>query len=315
MEGPSVHVIGAMLKGLFPTAGAVSYRFGHDGLLHALEARRGRGKSYLMTQLVLDLAARRVRMVTNTASLDFYRMALYLVQRGAFPSMVEALGWFAVNVRFARTWDDIFTAYDAVVIFDEATRLFDGRKGMAVRVPMLFFEWAKQSRKMRCTTYFITHSLEWLDKRVTQLLDMFWQVRKVSDKNARAPDGTPLPVRFYAYGIDPGGAGRVENVGRATADFVVTVPFRRRVAECYDSWGLINEISGESRFSTVADIKAWHEERGRVLGRDGEEKLVWHLGRLAGDADADTATPSGVSVSASASPDEGKTWADLLLLT
>lgn len=45
---------------MFPTLGAARHDLGHDKLLHVLEGRRGRGKSYVLADLVLRLAAQHV---------------------------------------------------------------------------------------------------------------------------------------------------------------------------------------------------------------------------------------------------------------
>lgn len=289
-------MIGGILKGLFPTGGAQKVQLEHDSLLHVLEARRGRGKSYLLTELMIRMIGRRVPIVTNTTAVDLYRVALVLVRRGHWSSVLEVLEWCAVNVRFAKTWDDLLLSHNSVVILDEATRLFDGRKGLGVSLPSIVFEWLKQSRKMGLSVYFVAHSVEWLDKRVTQILDMYWQVRKVAHPRRRAPDGTPYPLKFYAYGLDPGGVGRVENVNRARADWVVEVPFNVRVAQCYESQGLIHEIAGECHYNTVSEIAAELESRGVMLNVDGEQLLHAHRERLGGGALSGARSPQGVRV-------------------
>jgi hypothetical protein len=269
-----------VLKGIFPTYGAQPYQLGHDKLLHVLEGRRGRGKSYTLADLVYRLAARRVRIVTNTSSLDYYRLALLLVRDGQFPSVHDALVWFRDHVTFAHTWDDVLLAYDAVVLFDEATRLFDARRGLGTGVPPVAFEWLRQSRKVRCTVYFVAQSMEWLDVRVRQLVDMFWQVRKEGSKTLKAPDGTPLPLRFWLYGLDPGGVGRVDEVNRHVADFICEVPFRVRIAQAYHSWELIAELAGTPSCDNMSGIREYHEDLGRSFGVEGRELLDAHIERL-----------------------------------
>jgi hypothetical protein len=289
-----VSIFRNVLKGVFPTYGAQSYTLGHDKLLHVLEGRRGKGKSYTVADLVYRMAAQRVRIVTNVGSTDFYRLALLLVRDGHFRSLAEALEWFSSNVTLARSWDDVLLAYDSVIIFDEATRLFDARKGMGAGVPTLMFEWLRQSRKVRCTVYFIAQSMEWLDVRIRQLVDMFWQVRKeVGRDGARAPDGTPLPVGFWLYGLDPGGVGRVDEVNRHVADFISRVPFRLRIAQSYHSWELIAEIAGAPTVDTMSDIRRLHEEGGRSFGVDSVELLAEHCRRLSAPAAAGSPAPDG----------------------
>lgn len=271
-------------RSMFPTLGATRHVLGHDKLLHVLEGRRGRGKSYVLADLVLRLAAQRVPMVVNTSSVDYYRLALILVRRGAFDGLEEALRWLHANVTFATSWDDVLEVYDAVVLFDEATRLFDARRGLSAPVPPVVFEWFKQSRKVRATVYFVVHSLEWLDVRIRQNVDLFWMVRKEVPKRPRefAPDGTPLPLGFWLYGKDPGGVGKVDDVGRDTADLVGHVPFTRRVAESYHSWELIQEIGGTPKYDGMAEVRAYHEALGRSFGTLGRELLEEHLERITG---------------------------------
>lgn len=280
--------ITAAFRAWFPTMGAQRHRLHHDLLLHALEGRRGRGKSYVMTELTLDLLRHRRPIVTNTRSVDWYRLALILVREGNAATVTEVLDWVATNVKVATTWNDILEAYDCVVILDEATRLFDARKGMGVTVPSIVYEWFKQSRKVRVTTYLVTHSIEWLDPRLRQNLDLFWQVRKVLPKRPKAfaPDGSPVPTAIYLYGLDPGGVGRVDAVNRLVADWIAEYRFDVRVARSYHSWELLQEVGGEPKYSVMAEIAAFHAVQGRRMGLDGQELLERDRQRLGGAGDA-----------------------------
>jgi hypothetical protein len=264
----------------FPTAGARRYDLGHDGLMHAIEGRRGRGKSYAMARLVLLMAAQRTPVVTNVGSLDFYRMALWLARNKKFANLYDALTWFHANVTIAKTWDDVLGAYDSVVIFDEATRLFDARRSLSVQAPSILFEWFKQSRKVRCTTYFVAHAIGWLDVRIQENLDLVWLVRKESDKKKKAPDGTQAPVRFRMYGLNPGGVGKVKEMERDHADVMTSFPFRVEVARMYHSWELVQEIVGTPSWNLMDEIKRHHVSKGRNLGLDGVELLERDLQRL-----------------------------------
>jgi hypothetical protein len=279
-----MNVLVQAFRDMFPTLGAKRFQLGHDKLLHVLEGRRGRGKSYVLADLVLRLAAQRVPIVTNTSSVDYYRIALLLVARRDFDTLESALAWLHGNVTFAQSWDDVLEVYDGVVLFDEATLLFDGRRGMGVPVPSVLYEWFKQSRKVRATVYFVVHSLEWLDVRIRQNVDLFWMVRKELPKKPTefAPDGTPLPLGFWLYGKDPGGVGKVDDVGRSSADLVSWVPFDVRVAQSYHSWELIQELQGEPRFPDMAAIREHHEAAGHEFGILGRELLAAHLERIRG---------------------------------
>ena len=285
-----------LLKGFFPTAGAARYQLGHDSLLHVIEARRGRGKSYAMMAVILDALEAGTSVVTNTTAMDYYRCAVELCRRGRFRLVADALLYLHEKVTIARRWDDFFQAYDSLVVFDECIRHFDARPGMAAKPPSLFYEWARQTRKLQCTVYFVVHSLEWLDKRLSQLVDVHWFVRKESIKGETAPDGTPFPRRFWLYGNDPGGVGKVEQVNRNSADLVATLPFDVRIARCYESRGLIREMAEETAFASVAAIREYHVELGRVVGIDGEERLAELLrfyGATAGHAGGEAASTSG----------------------
>jgi hypothetical protein len=276
----------SLLRRWFPTAEARPYELGHDGLMHALEGRRGRGKSYALARLMLLMAREKVPMVTNAASIDYYRMGLWLARHGHFPGLYEALVWLEANVTVARTWDDILGAFDSVVIFDEATRLFDARRSLGVQAPAVLFEWFKQSRKVRCTTYFVAHAIPWLDIRIQQNLDVVWLVRKEAVKGRKAPDGTPLPARFHLYGLNPGGVGKVEHMLRTVADLRCSYPFRVEVARMFHSWELVQEISGTPSWGDMEGIKRHHLEAGRHLGIDGYDALVGHVERMRAAAQA-----------------------------
>jgi hypothetical protein len=261
------------LKGFFPTAGAAPYRLGHDSLLHVIEARRGRGKSYAMMHVILDALEAGIPVVTNTSAMDYYRVAVELCRRGKFRLVADALLYLHDRVTVARSWDDFFRAYGSLVVFDECIRHFDARPGLSAKPPALFYEWARQTRKVNCTMYFVVHSVEWMDKRLTQLVDVHWFVRKESVKGRLAPDGTSYPERFWLYGNDPGGVGKVENVTRNTADLVCSIPFDVRVARCYESRGLIAELLDTTSFDSVGAIREYHLELGREVGIDGESRL------------------------------------------
>lgn len=124
-----VQLIGKILKSLAPTAGAVRYNWKHDGLIHCMEARRGRGKSYNLTDLIHWCATNRLQVRANVRSMDYVQMAFRLCMDGSFKSVKEAAEWLSENVIYLDTWDDLLTSYDCMVIIDEATRLFEGRKG------------------------------------------------------------------------------------------------------------------------------------------------------------------------------------------
>lgn len=271
-------MIGSLFKHLAPTAGAIRYKWKHDGLIHCMEARRGRGKSYNLTDLVHWCATNRVQVRSNVRSIDYVRLAFQLCMDGSFNSVRGAAEWLQNNVIYLDTWDDLLTSYDCIVIIDEATRLFEGRKGMQAQpTPPVIYEWLQQCRKFRVTVWLATQSFEWLDKKVAQLVDVLWLCRKRTSPKLKAPDGTPLPTHFYMYGLDPGGAGNTESVVRKRADFVSQRLFRREIATLYDSWERIKLIGGTPTYPTVSAIDAYLIDSGNVLEIDTSGKLVSFL--------------------------------------
>ena len=209
-------MFGNIVKSLAPTAGALRYTFRHDGLIHFMEGRRGRGKSYNLTELLRYCAVQRLQCRTNVRSIDYYRLALQLTSEGVFTDLLQAMEWLRDNIIYLNTWDDLLESYNCIVIIDEVTRLFEGRPGFAAqKTPSVVYEWFQQSRKFRCTVWVAGQSFEWVDKKLAQLVDLLWLCRKLPHKKLKAPDGTPLPIEFYMYGLDPGGAGKSDKVSRA----------------------------------------------------------------------------------------------------
>jgi hypothetical protein len=262
-------MIGNILKALAPTAGAQRYTWKHDGLIHFMEGRRGRGKSYNLTDLMRWCAHNRIELRTNVRSIDYYRLALQLTSEGAFANLYDALCWLRDNIRYLNTWDDLLESYNCIVVIDEVTRLFDGRAGFqAQKTPPVVYEWFQQSRKFRCTIWVAGQSFEWVDKKLAQLVDLLWLCRKLPHKKLKAPDGTPTPIEFYMYGMDPGGAGKSDKVTRASADFILRNRFRVEVATLYNSWERIKLIGGEPTYPNVNAIDEYLKSSGKVLESD-----------------------------------------------
>lgn len=269
------------LQKIMPVLGATKYVWKHDGLIHCMEARRGKGKSYCLTDLTKWAVENRIPITTNADSIDYYRLAIQLCMKGSFSSLPEALDWMCRNINFAHHWDDILLAHDCILILDEATRIFDGRSGFSEhRTPPVIFDWFHQSRKVRVTTWLATHNVSWLDNRVTSVLDLFWMVRKISHRKEKAPDGTALPVSFHLYGNDAGGAGKLKDIPRHRADFLITVPFKVLTAQIYDSWEVIKKISGTPTFATMTELQARLVELGVINPADAHTKLTQHLKRV-----------------------------------
>lgn len=262
-------MIGGFLKGLAPTAGAQRYRFRHDGLIHFMEGRRGRGKSYNLTELMRWCAVNRIECRTNVRSIDYYRLAVQLTAAGAFNNLYDSLVWLRDNIKYLDSWDDLLQSYDCVVIIDEVTRLFEGRAGFQTqKTPPVVYEWFQQSRKFRCTIWVAGQSFEWVDKKLAQLVDLLWLCRKKTTNKRKAPDGTPAPTEFYMYGLDPGGAGKSDKVIRNSADYILRNPFKVEVATLYNSWERIKLIGGEPSYLNVNAIDKYLIASGKVLEAD-----------------------------------------------
>lgn len=234
-----------------------------------MEGRRGRGKSYNLTELVRWCAVNRKQVRTNVRSIDYYRLALQLVSDGGFQNLLDAMTWLRDNIIYLETWDDLLQSYDCIIIIDEVTRLFEGRAGFqAQKTPSVIYEWFQQSRKFRCTIWVAGQSFEWVDKKLGQLVDILWLCRKLAHKKLKAPDGTPMPVQFYMYGLDPGGAGKSDKVSRSSADYVLRNNFRVEVATLYNSWERIRLIGGEPSYPNVNAIDRYLIDSGKVFEHD-----------------------------------------------
>ncbi len=246
---------GGFFKRVLPTLSAQRLSPGHDGRMHLLEGRRGRGKSYTMTYWLRQFVLARVPVVCNFG-VDRYRLAVHAYMAGSFSAMGEAMEWTHTNVRTAKSWDDIFLAYNGGVIIDEAVRIFDSRNKKAA--PAVAFEWTQQSRKFRLTLILASQSFDWLDVRIRQLSDLLWQLRKETNKK------TGLPTRFWAYGLDPWAQGLSESAVRSHADFQMRIKFDPAIATLYDSWERIALLGAESRYPTVKDIDRDLVSRGII---------------------------------------------------
>jgi hypothetical protein len=246
-----------MFKKVLPTLAAERRKMGHDGLMHLLEARRGRGKSSTMMTWARSAALER-RPIRANFAINGYRLALQLYQAKVFESLSDAADWTAENVRYISHWDDILDFYDGVVFLDEASRLFDSRNRKDV--PPIAFEWLQQSRKLKLTLVFASQSFDWLDVRTRQLFDILWTVRKEVSRKNKA-----LPTRFWLYGFDPFSNGLSDNVDRGQSDFLMTVPFDLEVSTLYNSWELIQLVSGEPSWANVGQLRAYLTEKGVIV--------------------------------------------------
>lgn len=240
----------SLLRRFFPHFGAAAVKPGHDGRMHLVEGRRGRGKSYAMQWWVRTAVEERIPVYVNWLP-DRYKLAAHVSARQGVP-MSDVAEWVAEHVRVVQTWDEILVSEDALVLLDEASRIFDSRNRGAV--PAVAFEWLQQSRKLELTIVMASQSFDWLDVRVRQLADTLWLTRKETGK-----DG--LPSQFYLYGVDPWAGGLSEKAMRDGAHSLMQLPFQLNLAETYNSWELIHLLSGDPEWSTVGELAA-------ALGRE-----------------------------------------------
>ena len=245
-------MIGLLLRRSIPTYAAAKYSPRADGLVHLIEGRRGRGKSYGLTYWLYSVLKHKIPVAANF-SLDLYRMSIRLAVEGVFPRASLAYDWLeSGGFRLLRSWDDVFSQVDSVVAFDEAHHYVDSRAFKDT--PPEFLQWVQQSRKMGLTLLFASQSFEFLDVRVRRLADILWQARVVPGQNG-------VPREFYYYGLDPWSKGFSDEVLRDRADYVMRLPFRSEVAALYDTLEIIQPPSGRITWGSVAEAYAGRRSR------------------------------------------------------
>lgn len=249
----------SFFKRFIPTIAAEPYNVGHDHKFHLLEARRGRGKSYFLMFWVRWCVMHRVPVRCNFA-VNKYRLAVQatMQQGGDFREWQK---WIEKHVIYLRSWDDVLTAHNEVVILDESSRLFDSRNRAAVK-PVVY-EWAQLSRHLRLTLVLASQSFDWLDVRMRQLADTLWLVRKVMNKQRTQP------IEFWAYGFDPFAQGLTSDVTRQSGmDYRMKIPFALDTATLYDTHQGIRLIEGDPSFQSVGQIFDHLVARGVIVPQD-----------------------------------------------
>lgn len=253
-------MIGGLLRKAMPTTFAERRTLRHDGELHLLEARRGRGKSYGLTSWARAAVLQRVPVVANFG-LDRYRLAVQAYMAGAFPDLGSAMVWTAANVRIIDSWDGLVRTHHSLLLIDEVSRVFDSRHRTA---PPVAFEYFQQSRKLGMTIVLASQSFDWLDVRIRQLADVLWLVRKEDEKRPKGSKAPAVPRAFYWYGLDPWAAGLSESVLRDRADFLVTLPFIRDVATLYNTHEVIRTLGGALSYETMGDLTQYFLDVGAI---------------------------------------------------
>lgn len=274
-----------MVKRLFqrfiPTLGIEDYQAGHDGKIHCVEARRGRGKSYFLSYLTLKCIEQRVPVLTNVDSYDFYKMALLQMRknRGGYKNLTDCLLWMVDNITYCQTWKQILEVSDSVVILDECTTLFNARSFKGKITPPIIYEWFHQSRKVRCSVWLATHNIGWLDDRVRSVLDNFWTSRVIRSKK-KFYQGQGVPVMFFLYGTDAGGVSKLGKMERNLADYRIQVPFDIRLASTYDSWEIIKTVEGEVGYESMTQLQSHLQNIGVINSANSYQKAKEQLNHL-----------------------------------
>lgn len=250
-------MIAALLKRAIPTLAAEKVGFRSDGLVHFVEGRRGRGKSYWMAQAAYAAFSRRVPVLANY-TINVPLVSTLLALDGVFSKPAEASDWLhSGGYRQIRAWDDVFSAIDCEVHIDESQQYVNTR---AFRdTPAQFLEWLRQSRKVGVTSRFGSQSFEFVDVQVRRVVDILWLARLERQPKASRPAG------FYYYGIDPWYAGFTESVVRDRADFLMRLPFDVLRARIYSTIELINPPAGLVSFESVS--AAYRDRRSNRAGR------------------------------------------------
>jgi hypothetical protein len=236
-------MIGAFLRKIAPTHAAKRMHVSHDRMMHLVEGRRGRGKSYLINWWVWNACKKKIPCNLNF-SIDKHRLALMLCARGIWSNFVECYNWLDQNIKTCKSWDEWMCATDSICILDESVRMLHEK----AKFPPIVMEWFTQSRKLKNTVVLVSQSFDWLNMKVRQLSDYSWLSRKQADKRGNA-------VKFWYYGMDPYANGMKQVVAaRQEFDFMMTVDFILPIAKIYNTFELINVFEPESKYQRVSDF-------------------------------------------------------------
>jgi hypothetical protein len=249
------------------------YEPGHDGRMHLLEARRGRGKSYGMTYWVylwlIDMLPKikagqlpYSKAITNFA-IDPTFMAYRLCEMGHMPNLSDALDLCHERIIYASNWDDFFVSYQCGLFLDESNRSLDAYNKKSSEMLSLAHDFHQQSRKHKNTMVYATQYVDWINVQTRKLFDILWRAKVVRHKTERGPDGLKVPLYFNYYGSDPMANG-VDSAIVRRADFKMQLPFVMQVAQMYKSWEPIVTFSGDvkPRWTSFKELAEWMEENG-----------------------------------------------------
>jgi hypothetical protein len=295
-----VGVFDRFLGGLAPVHVAEVYEPKHDGRMHLLEARRGRGKSYGMTYWgycwlidrlpeIVAGNAPHSKLITNF-NLDRHRIATRLCVKGHMHSFSDALDLVHERVIYASSWDDFFVSYQCGLLLDECNRSLDAYNKKSSEMLTLAHDWHQQTRKHKNTLVYATQYVDWINVQTRKLFDLLWRAKVVRHRSQRGPDGLRVPLRFNYYGSDPMANGADSAVVRR-ADFKFQIPFELGIARMYGSWDPIVTFPGDSkpRWTSFHELAEWMTKNGlrpaptpRPLDRlslyhKGRERLDWQF--------------------------------------
>ncbi len=261
----------SVLKMMFakhaPTHYAEVYSLTHDEFLNLVEARRGRGKSYGAVEIALAFlkemlpgimgGTRPFTKIYTNNRFNLRRMALYICKMGWCPSYAYALHLLEERVVYLTGWDEVLTAYDSLILMDEANRninVYDSSKE-AQQLMLTVHDWLQQTRKHKLTLWFFVQDVEWIKPQLRQLMDRLWRAKRVWNKGRKTIKSFPW------YGGDPFAKGKGEAISRGT-DWKMRFQFKLDVARIYDTRQAISTLLQETSFKTFEEISDYMYARG-----------------------------------------------------
>lgn len=253
----------SVLKMMFakhaPTHHAEKYWPAHDEFLNVGEARRGRGKSYGATVITLEWFRERWAGIVSGAdqfgrvfsNIRFHHhyMALLLCREKIAASLEQAKKVLLERLIFVDSWHQILTAYNSLIIIDEANRNFNvyDMSKKAQEIMVCIHDWLQQTRKHKLTIWFLVQDVEWLKSQVLSLMDRLWRAKRVRIK------GTMKIKYFPWYGGDPYSKGKSGPLSRS-ADMKMKFDFDMWYARCYDTRQAVPTLKQEVEFKTFEEI-------------------------------------------------------------
>ena len=248
-----------------PTHYAEVYTLAHDKTLNLVEARRGRGKSYgavkialsFLKELIPTAGTRPHAKVYANNKFNVRRMALYICQQGWMDSHAAALEFISERVVYITSWLDVLTAYDSLILMDEANRnlnVYDNGKDNQVLM-IAVHDWLQQTRKHKLTLWFFVQNLEWIKPQLKMLMDRLWRAKRVMNKK------TKMVKSFPWYGSDPFGNGVGAAIVR-NADFKMRWPFELEIARMYDTLQAIATLPPTTDFANFAEMSDYMYAHG-----------------------------------------------------